>query len=276
MQKIYLLLIFLITSIFGFSQQQYKVTYEQLKEFEGLYEYINHTTLKIAASPKDTLLFAIINESRYSLMPFEKDLFLNMSKEKVQFFRNKSNAIAGYISGKDTFRLLNKNVLFHKTIWYPRLTTSKNSSYQYQQPKDLKDGLQIGNVAKSGLDTALLDVMMHKISVGIYPNVHSVLIIKDGKLLFEEYFYEYTIDSLQELRSASKSFVSALTGIAIEKGFIKSKNETVLNGHLHKAGFVYSLPLSFVRLVMSAAMTNNPDTHIVVGRALVKSKRKYD
>ena len=50
-----------------------------------------------------------------------------------------------------------------------------------------------------------------------------------GLFVFEEYFYEYTKDSLQELRSASKSFVSALTGIAIEKGFIKTKNETVLS-----------------------------------------------
>ena len=105
----------------------------------------------------------------------------------------------------------------------------KTFNYKYDKPKDLKDGLQIGNVEKSGLDTALLAEMMRKIVDGTYPNVHSVLIIKDGKLVFEEYFYEYNKDSLQELRSASKSFVSALTGIAIEKGFIKSKNETVLS-----------------------------------------------
>jgi len=125
--------------------------------------------------------------------------------------------------------LLSKNVFFPKTIWYPRLTTAKNFNYKYQEPKEYKDGLKIGNIQKSGLDTALLSQMMQKIIDGTYPNVHSVLIIKDGKLVFEEYFYEYNKDSLQELRSASKSFISALTGIAIEKGFIKSKNETVLS-----------------------------------------------
>src|SRR4029077_3367880 len=85
-----------------------------------------------------------------------------------------------------------------------------------------------GNVDKSGLDTALLAEMVRKIVDGTYPLVHSVLIIKDGKLVFEEYFYEYTKDSLQELRSASKSCVSALAGIALDKGFIKSKNDKVL------------------------------------------------
>jgi CubicO group peptidase (beta-lactamase class C family) len=229
MHKIYLLFILSLTPFFCFSQQTYKVSYEQLKEFEGLYEYANNSTLKIAASPKDTLLYAVINESKYKLTPSAKDLFLNMSKEKVQFFRNASNAIAGYISGKDTFKLLSKNIFFPETIWYPRLTTTKNFNYKYQEPKEYKDGLKIGNIQKSGLDTALLSQMMRKIIDGTYPNIHSVLILKDGKLVFEEYFYEYNKDSLQELRSASKSFVSALTGIAIEKGFIKSKNETVLS-----------------------------------------------
>jgi hypothetical protein len=49
MQKIHLLLLMSFTSQFGFSQRHYNVTYEQLKEFEGLYEYSNHTTLTIAA-----------------------------------------------------------------------------------------------------------------------------------------------------------------------------------------------------------------------------------
>jgi len=82
MQKVNLLLILLSASHFGFSQQPYKTTYEQLKEYEGLYEYTNQTTLKIAASPKDTSLYAIINESKYRLIPSDTDLFLNMSKEK--------------------------------------------------------------------------------------------------------------------------------------------------------------------------------------------------
>jgi CubicO group peptidase (beta-lactamase class C family) len=55
------------------------------------------------------------------------------------------------------------------------------------------------------------------------------LIIKDGKLVFEEYFYEYNKTKLHEMRSATKSIISALTGIAIDKGYIKSKTETVLS-----------------------------------------------
>src|SRR5688572_9825535 len=105
MQRLLLFFILLLSFQICFSQQ-YKPAYNQLKEFEGLYEYSNQSTLKIAASPKDTCLFAVINESRYQLKPVGPDLFLNMQKEKVVFFRNGSNGIAGYQYNNDSFRLL--------------------------------------------------------------------------------------------------------------------------------------------------------------------------
>ena len=229
MKKAYLIFILSHAACFCYPQHAYKITTGQLKEFEGLYEYLDHTTLKIAASPKDTILYAIINESRYRLAPSARDLFLNTSKDSVRFFRNRSNAITGYILGKDTFNLISKRVKFPKEMWYPRLHASESFRYVYQQPRNDKDGLRTGNLDRSGLNKALLNEMMQKIINGVYPDVHSVLIIKDGKLVFEEYFYEYNKSRLHELRSATKSFVSALTGIAIDKGFINSKNESALS-----------------------------------------------
>lgn len=229
MRIIFFLFILSLESRNIFSQQPYKVSYEQLKEFEGLYQYSNNTTLKMAASPKDTFLYAIIDESRYKLPASGKDEFVNMSNEKVKFFRDQSNQVSGYVYNNDTFKLLKRNVSMPRSIWYPRLTTSENFRYQYKRPTAIKDGLETGHIDKSGLDTSLLTQMMNKIVDGTYANVHSILIMKDGKLVFEEYFYEYNQDSLHQMRSATKSFVSALMGIAIDKSFIKSKNETVLS-----------------------------------------------
>lgn len=228
MKKKYVLLLFLLSFYCGYSQQKFKITYEQLKEYEGIYEYQNNSTLQIAASPKDTILYAIINESKYALKPSEKDIFLNMSKEKVTFLRNSASAITGYTSQEKTFNLISKKVIFPKEMWYPRLN-SKDFKYSYQPPKRDLDGLLTGTLDNTGLDKALLNEMMQKIVDGTYANVHSVLIIKDGKLVFEEYFYEYNKTKLHEMRSATKSIISALTGIAIDKGFIKSKTETVLS-----------------------------------------------
>lgn len=228
MKKIWLLPILLLATYVGFSQTKYHITYNQLKEYEGLYEYIHHTTLSIAASPIDTALVCFINESRYPFTTIGKDVFLNPTKDSVVFIRNKLNKIVGYKTGKDTFNLLPQKVNFPKQLWYPRLDGTKDYQYTYTQPINTHDGLKTGSLQHTGLDTALLNEMVQKIVDGTYPNVHSVLIIKDGKLVFEEYFYEHHKNKQHELRSVTKSFISALTGIAIEQGFIKSKNEKVL------------------------------------------------
>lgn len=229
MKKLHLFIMLLVTSLAVFAQQPYTVTYQQLKEFQGVYEYTNHTTLRIAASPRDTLLYAVIGESMYPLKPVEQDLFLDGTKNKVQFFRDVARKVTGYSVRNDTFQLLDKNVSFPTAIWYARPEDERKTGYRYQQPAVLNDGLKTGNVAASGLDAATLSDMMQKIINGTYKDVHSILIIKDGKLVFEEYFYQYNKDSLHELRSVTKSFISALTGIAIDKGYIKTKEEKALS-----------------------------------------------
>ncbi|MDN5285443.1 MAG: putative periplasmic esterase [Mucilaginibacter sp.] len=231
LNKILITFLLILTTAATFAQQSFKVTYQQLKEYEGLYEYYNGSELKISASPKDTVLVAIINLSTYPLKAVSKDVFLNNANVPIRFLRDASNNITGFTEGnKQPVKLINKNVSVPEKMWYPKLGADvKTYQYKYAIPADLKDGLQTGDASIVGLDTTLLDKMMIKIVRGQYPNVHSILIIKGGKLVFEEYFYEYTKDSLQEMRSATKSFISALTGIAINKGFIKSKDEKVVS-----------------------------------------------
>src|SRR5690349_8833617 len=121
MKRTKFIISFLLLSACCFSQSTYQTTYQQLKEYEGIYEFVNHSTLKIAASPRDTILNAIIHKSNYPLIPFSKDIFLNVSKDKVTFYRNNKSIIVGYIADKDSFRLLSRNVFFPTQMWYPRL-----------------------------------------------------------------------------------------------------------------------------------------------------------
>jgi CubicO group peptidase (beta-lactamase class C family) len=219
-----LISVLLFTTFYSFSQQENKIPYRKLKEYEGIYEYPNQLKVSFAASPKDTALVAIINQSEYVLKYESPDVF-STKYDTIHFFRDAYNLPAGYISKRVTFKLISKDVFFPETMWYPRL--KGKDRYQYIIPENLNDGLAVGDINKTESDTSLLREMMQRIINDTYPNVHSVLIIKDGKLVFEQYFYQYTKDSVQEMRSATKSFFSALTGIAIDKGYIKSKNEKV-------------------------------------------------
>jgi len=53
------------------------------------------------------------------------------------------------------------------------------------------------------------------------------LVIKDGKLLYEEYWDGYNDHSLSNSFSAGKTIVSLLIGIAIDEGYIKSVDQKV-------------------------------------------------
>ena len=55
------------------------------------------------------------------------------------------------------------------------------------------------------------------------------LVVHDDELVYERYFDGYQKDSIQTSFSMAKSFASALVGIAIEEGQIKSVDEPITN-----------------------------------------------
>jgi CubicO group peptidase (beta-lactamase class C family) len=55
------------------------------------------------------------------------------------------------------------------------------------------------------------------------------LVVRDDELLYEKYFNGYDKDSLQTSFSMAKSYASALMGIAIDEGYIKSVDEPITN-----------------------------------------------
>ena len=50
-------------------------------------------------------------------------------------------------------------------------------------------------------------------------NAHSLLIIRNGKIIDETYFFPYQKDDMINIHSCTKSIISALVGIAIEEGY---------------------------------------------------------
>ncbi len=60
-----------------------------------------------------------------------------------------------------------------------------------------------------------------------YPNVFSLLVIKDGYLVFEKYYNGAKQDSYNPVYSVTKSVLSALTGIAIREKLIENTNQKV-------------------------------------------------
>lgn len=60
-------------------------------------------------------------------------------------------------------------------------------------------------------------------------HIFSIVVIKNGYLIGEKYFNSYNKNSAFNIRSVSKSFLSAMAGIALKENFIKSLDEKMLN-----------------------------------------------
>lgn len=62
-----------------------------------------------------------------------------------------------------------------------------------------------------------------------YNNIAGIIVLKNGKTLYENYFNEYTAANAVHVASVTKSIFSALIGIAIENGHIKSIDQKILD-----------------------------------------------
>ncbi len=60
-------------------------------------------------------------------------------------------------------------------------------------------------------------------------DIHSILISKNGETIYSNYFNQYTPDSLNNLKSITKSMIGLLIGIAIEEGHIQNIKQPVLD-----------------------------------------------
>ena len=94
----------------------------------------------------------------------------------------------------------------------------------------------MGDIAKSELGASTANAIVRGILDGTYKDVHSVLLFQHGRLVMEEYFYGYTATRQHQLRSATKSVVSALAGIAIDRGMLPGASEPVLP-HMSYTGY---------------------------------------
>lgn len=61
----------------------------------------------------------------------------------------------------------------------------------------------------------------------VFPNIHSVLVARDGRVAYERYFNGFTRDSLHDSRSSFKSVTSLLVGIAVDQGLIRNIDEKI-------------------------------------------------
>jgi CubicO group peptidase (beta-lactamase class C family) len=112
-----------------------------------------------------------------------------------------------------------------------------------RRPRQTSDGWVTASVEAVGMDPAPLQALLDLISTTDNHLIHSILIVKDGKLVFEEYWpgtdltpyslapvgRDFDRHTLHYVASVSKSITSALMGIASDQSLVGSIQEPVFS-----------------------------------------------
>ena len=101
------------------------------------------------------------------------------------------------------------------------LTTSPREFEIPPTPMLADDGLQVSSLAAQGIDPQSIARLAWEIRHGHFEEIHSLVIVRHGHLVFEEYFADdHHIDYQHRLASVTKSVISVVVGTAVQQGFI--------------------------------------------------------
>ena len=96
-----------------------------------------------------------------------------------------------------------------------------------QKPQEMNDGLEVGDLTGAGLSQAAFSRLDSAILNGTFKNITSILVARNGKLVYEKYYNGASDTTLHNTRSATKTITAILTGLAIDHHYISSESAPV-------------------------------------------------
>lgn len=143
-------------------------------------------------------------------------------------FSKERNEVVGQWTSDDTLKFsLNFAPANRDTI--RRLNPRTTTTYRYAPPTNQPDSIKTCHINDVSINETRINNLIKVLIEQKFRFVHSLLISRNDCLAVEEYFFEYKRDEHFGIQSVTKSFVSALTGIAIEKGEIPATTTSVCN-----------------------------------------------
>jgi len=149
-------------------------------------------------------------------------------------------------------------------------------NYQYREPVFFDETIPTAYLQTPN-DSLFIYSLIQKIIGNQYGRINSFLLVKNGSLICEEYFYGYTRNNLHQIESATKSITSLLIGIAKDKGMISDIHEPLYKlfpeyNHLKKGDY-RKITLANI-LSMTSCFSNEYEPYKDYDRIEYSLKRK--
>jgi CubicO group peptidase (beta-lactamase class C family) len=104
----------------------------------------------------------------------------------------------------------------------------RKNPYRFTAPP-AGSGWDVVDPPEVGIDTDSLEKTVRDFDRGEAGLIHSLIVVRRGRLVLEEYFHGFGRDDLHEIQSCTKSVVSLLVGIAVDQGKIASLDTPVFD-----------------------------------------------
>lgn len=95
--------------------------------------------------------------------------------------------------------------------------------------KDYCEVFELENNPSDIMMNSKIFLQLEPMILSQYSNINGMLVVQKGKIVFERYYNGYDYRDTFHVASVTKSIISALIGIAIDKGYIKSVDQKVLD-----------------------------------------------
>jgi CubicO group peptidase (beta-lactamase class C family) len=96
------------------------------------------------------------------------------------------------------------------------------------------DDWRVSTPAEQGLDPMLVAELY--LEAAAMERLYGLLVIKKGHLIAEKYFNEGSVEQKARVQSVTKSYTSALVGIALEQGYLSSVDQRIVDFFPEVAG----------------------------------------
>ncbi|MCF8242785.1 MAG: beta-lactamase family protein [Melioribacteraceae bacterium] len=115
-------------------------------------------------------------------------------------------------------------------LFYPQKPDNNGHiTYSYKMPEQIDNNLKTDTIFRFAKDSTSVYKLMEKIINEKFGRLESILIIKDGKLILEEYFFGYNRTKLHRINSCTKSVTSLLLGMTLNRNKMDNVEQSIFN-----------------------------------------------